>query len=243
MKIEIIGRGNVASHLAKALSTKATVATVNPHTLEGLNLQADLYILSVSDSAIREVAEKLASILGKNMAPVVHTSGTTGLDALKAINGRRGVFYPLQTFSKDFDLDYSEIPIFVEGSDPYTTDLLKETAELMTKHVYEADSDKRRSLHIASVMSCNFVNHLYALSKQYLESHDLPFEALHPLIRETVRKACSNDPAKVQTGPAARRDMLTINNHLSMLKDDENLKEIYEVLTNSILNVYEWHII
>ncbi|MDE6391868.1 MAG: DUF2520 domain-containing protein [Muribaculaceae bacterium] len=234
MKIDIIGKGNVGTHLAIALKDVADVASVSSRTLEGLRNDSDIYLISVTDDVISDVASQVAGHIPCR-ATLAHTSGSTPLSAISGFHRFTGVFYPLQTFSKNVSLEYADIPFFIEGSDSNTHDILCETARLVSRSVYTADSEKRRDLHVASVLSCNFVNHLWALASGYLSQKELPFDALKPLIRETTRKIQAANPADVQTGPAVRHDMKTIEAHMSRLESDPELKEIYRLLTLSII--------
>ena len=234
MKIDIIGKGNVGTHLATALKDAADVASVSSRTLEGLRKGSDIYLISVADDAIADVASQVATHI-PSQAILVHTSGSTPLNAISGIHNLTGVFYPLQTFSKNVSLDYADIPFFIEGCDSHTQDILCEAARLVSPSVYSADSEKRRDLHVASVLSCNFVNHLWALASGYLSEKDLPFDALKPLIRETTRKIQTASPLDVQTGPAARHDLKTIEAHMERLNGKQELKEIYRLLTLSII--------
>lgn len=237
--VAIIGRGNVGTHLARALSGKANVTVVNPHTLAELTGNENIILISVSDAALPEIAEKLASHIDIDNKPIVaHTSGTTPMDVLSKLDSLYGVFYPMQTFSKDVELNYAEIPMFIEGSDSGVSDMLMTLAGLFSNHVHYADSEKRRKLHVGSVFACNFANHIWALSEKWLTENGLEFDMMHALIRETTRKALSNSPARVQTGPARRHDMPTIQSHLKMLDDDAKLHGIYKMLTDSIENSY-----
>lgn len=237
--VAIIGRGNVGTHLSRALSGKVNVTVVNPHTLAELTGTEDIILIGVSDAALPEVAENLASHIRAKYNPIVaHTSGTTPMDVLSKIGVPYGVFYPMQTFSKDVELNYAEIPMFIEGSDAQVTDVLMKLAGLFSDHVHYADSEKRRKLHVGSVFACNFANHLWALSEKWLKENGLDFSMMHALVRETTRKALSNSPASVQTGPARRHDAPTIQSHLSMLEGDAQLHDIYKTLTASIENSY-----
>ena len=164
--INIIGRGNVATHLANAFEGKAEINMVNPHSLAELNTDADLTIISVTDTAIAKVLDKLPKINGI----VAHTSGSTSIDVFKSFRQDRfGVFYPLQTFSKSKKLKYEDIPFYIEASDKITADTLFNYALLISDNVRFADSSQREKLNIAAVLSCNFVNHLWALSEKYLK--------------------------------------------------------------------------
>lgn len=236
-KIDIIGRGNVASHLKKAFASKSDVNIVNPHTLSDLREDSDLYLISVKDDAIPIVAKKLKARVSKDSI-VAHTSGTTPLSALNGVCRNTGVFYPLQTFSKDVELKYSEIPIFIEGNSKRVEKLLKDSASLISKRVSMADSGKRRDLHIASVFCCNFTNHLWTLADEYLTKHGLDFKTLLPLIMETTRKASVSGPASSQTGPAVRHDQGILDAHCRRLEEEmePELQDIYSLLSLSIMS-------
>ena len=237
MKVAVIGRGNVGSHLARALAPGNEIVSVAPRTLDGLPLDADIYLISVPDDAIHYVAERLHSLLPD--ALVAHTSGTTGIDVLRQARFRRAaVFYPLQTFSRDVDLDYSRIPIFLEVAAEDDMPRLEKLARTMSEHIFHAGSEQRRRLHLASVLACNFVNHLWDLAYRQLEDADLPPDVIRPLIDETTAKLSRLDPHDGQTGPARRGDSLTVARHLEMLSSDTSLRKIYSMLSDSIFNSY-----
>ncbi|MGB4775253.1 MAG: DUF2520 domain-containing protein, partial [Daejeonella sp.] len=188
---------------------------------------------AVKDDAIREVAEAL----NLDNQLIVHTSGSVGLDVLEGISAKTGVFYPLQTFSQNIAIDFRTIPIAIEGSSAEVTATIRAMADRLSERVIELDSVKRRTLHIAAVFSCNFTNHLYALSQQILNTEDLSFDLLRPLIAEASAKIQMNDPVAVQTGPAVRGDNNTLARHLEILKSNTKLAELYQMLSESIVNI------
>lgn len=245
MKIDIIGKGNVATHLMKALSDSMShdikphdmvdVMMVGSRDLHGLRPDSDLYILAVSDNAISEMAHMLRGKLPAE-GVLAHTSGTTPLSVLDNAGCHTGVFYPLQTFSKDATPDYSNIPFLIEGQDAKSMEMLMKVASMISHKVYQMDSTSRRELHLASVVACNFANHLWALSADYLEEHGLDFKLLLPLLEETVRKLQKMNPAEAQTGPAVRHDTVTIDSHLKMLAENGRLSEIYRLMSKSIMD-------
>lgn len=235
MKIDIIGTGNVGSHLLRAFEGKADVIAVNPRSLEELREGSDIYILSVSDDAIPQVAKRIKATISKDSL-IAHTSGTTPLSVLKGISKHTGVFYPLQTFSKNVSLDYSEIPFFIEGESDNTVTILEKAARLISMNVSRADSEQRKDLHIASVLSCNFCNHLWSLADEYLKKHGLEFKTLFPLIRETARKVEETSPGELQTGPAVRHDLKILEAHSRKLEENPELLDIYTLLSMSIMN-------
>lgn len=235
LRINIIGRGNVATHLMKAFSGKAECQSVNPHTLENLDPNADITLISVSDNAIAEVAAKLKGLHGI----VAHTSGTIPLSLVAEImpSTECGVFYPMQTFSKETELDYCKIPFFIEGKSEATEKALMHAASLISENVRIADSAKRKALHIGAVLSCNFANHLWTLADNYLKCNGIDFKDMLPLIDETTRKIHNLSPQEAQTGPAVRRDLNVIENHLHALEKYPVIQKIYKDLTDSIQSI------
>lgn len=234
MKIEIAGRGNVATHLRRALAQAGhDVRTVNPHAPEDARRDCDILLLCVTDNAIAEVARAFAAVTSPETV-MAHTSGSTPLSAIAGMKAHTGVFYPMQTFSKEVELEYSTIPFFIEGSDNATAHLLLDTALGISANSRLCSSEQRRVLHVASVLCCNMTNHLWALADAYLRDNGLDFNSMLPLIRETVRKAGGARPADVQTGPASRGDTVTIASHLEALSDHPEMKGIYQILTESI---------
>lgn len=242
IKTAIIGRGNVASHLAAALSLsdEVAVSTVNPHTLENLPEECDIILISVADQALPEVTRHLAARLPGYKGVVAHTAGSIDISRVSSLFPHAGVFYPLQTFTKDVPLDYRRIPIFVEASDPQTLASLNRLAHIVSDHVEEADSCRRASLHVAAVFACNFTNHLYGLAFEILEDAGIRPDALIPLIEQTTAKLHHTSPRDAQTGPARRKDMNVIASHLDYLSqnmpDRPEMGEIYHCLTKSILS-------
>ena len=248
MQIVLIGSGNVAFHLAKAF-TEAQIPISQifgrnttelqkiseqfsiPFSTETL-VDADLYIISVSDSSIAEVS----SLIKNKNALVAHTSGSVSREALSG-NYRKSVFYPLQTFSKSKNLDYSKIPFFIDAENENDEEILKNLASKISKNVMLANDEKRKYIHLTAVFACNFVNHLYARAKEISDSQGIPFDYFLPLIDETTQKIHELEPKLAQTGPAIRNDEKVLKLHESLLTDEEKLK-IYKTLNESIKKMY-----
>ena len=250
--IVFVGAGNVATHLASACArkgcrivqvysrTEASAQTLAhglgcPYTtdLSEVSPEADLYVVSVKDSALEEVVEAL-SRYGNPDALYVHTAGSMPMEVWRGKVSRCGVFYPMQSFSKQRAVDFSEVPFFVEADSQDGVSRLKKLAGLLGSKVYEASSEQRKYLHIAAVFASNFTNHMYALAARLLGKNQLPFSALLPLIDETARKVHELSPHEAQTGPALRYDENVINHHLQMLSDEPRLQEVYRLLSRSI---------
>lgn len=253
-RIVIVGSGNLAEALARAVAQcpdlrlvqlfarnaergaevarlASTVWTGNPARLAA----ADLYIIAVSDRAVGEVAASLAFPAG---AAVVHTAGSVALEALPPQIVRRGVFYPLQTFTRGRAVDFERIPLFIEASDEGLAAELEAVARCLSRRVLAADSQRRAAIHLAGVLANNFANHMYLLGERVARGAGLEFDDLKPLIAETAAKAlAASSPAEVQTGPAVRHDRATIERHLAMLAGDEHLHDLYESISQSIWEI------
>lgn len=249
VKIIIIGSGNVAQHLITAFQNskdtggeielvqvfsrkvntvangiKADLITTDLADL----LPADLYIIAVSDDAISTVAAQLPF---KNRL-VVHTSGSAGIDALDD-NNRRGVFYPLQTFTKNKAVNFKTIPICLESENSSDFRVLEKVAKIISDKTFAINSEQRKALHVAAVFANNFTNHLYQIASEICQENQVPFDILKPLILETAQKIMSISPQDAQTGPAKRNDLKTIEAHQSFITD-KNREIIYQIITNSI---------
>lgn len=235
LRVAVVGRGNVGTHLVKALTPLAIVESFDSRRASEIKCEFDYILIAVSDRAIHDVA----AALPKSDAVVAHTSGSIPLEALQPFQSKIGVFYPLQTFSKEKTMDYSEIPFFMEGIDDETTEKLRELALKISPSVYLADSEQRKKLHLASVFACNFVNYLYSNAWQIMDDAGLPTEVLIPLIHETAEKVSRINPKDGQTGPAARKDLPVIHSHLAMLENDSHKAQIYRLLTEGIMNLKE----
>ncbi len=248
-KIVILGSGNVASHLghafqqsgrevlqvysrrighAKELAGRLACGYTN--STDALHPGADAYVMAITDDAIEETAARFP-LPGKLL---LHTSGTTPMEALREGSSRYGVFYPLQTFSRGVPLDYSKIPICLEAADEADKTAMEELARSISETVQWTDSAQRSMLHVAAVFACNFVNHLYVVSSDILEENQLSFDLLRPLIEETARKALQHHPAGIQTGPARRNNVKVIGKHLEMLKAHPDFHKLYNFISESI---------
>lgn len=249
MKTVIIGSGNVAYHLAKAF----TQSNIKVHQIFGRNEvellkisnefnipysnenldEAELYIIAVSDSAV----ENVSGLIKNENALVAHTSGSLPKEILKG-NYRKASFYPLQTFSKTKNLDYSKIPFFIESDNQIDEKSLMELASIISDNVEVSTYEKRKYIHLTAVFTCNFVNHLFARAKEISDSQDLDFNYFLPLINETVEKIHHLDPKSAQTGPAVRGDERILKLHEELIKNEEQLN-IYKTLNESIKKMYQ----
>jgi len=249
MKMILLGAGNVATHLGLALkkagheilqvygrsassslelSKKLKSKPVTD--INKISALADLYIVSISDSSLQGF---IKSFPVKNKT-IVHTSGSVGINVFKKSFKSCGVFYPLQTFSKERKMDFTKVPILVEGNNPKSFAFIKKVADTISPYVFETDSASRKTIHLSAVLANNFTNHLFVMAEKILAKKNIPFPILGPLLHETVIKAILLTPGEAQTGPAKRGDTKIIAEHLKMLSKDPSLSKIYKLLSESI---------
>ncbi|MFD1256588.1 Rossmann-like and DUF2520 domain-containing protein [Mucilaginibacter terrae] len=252
MRITLIGSGNVATHLGAALknaghqivqvySRGAQNAALLAYHIKAeptadlwqITPDTDLFIISVNDDAI----DSMAAALAVHQKPIVHTSGAAALQVLLKYTDQAGVFYPLQTFSKNKEIYFRKVPLCIEGAYEDLTIELIQLAQTISNKVSIVNSDQRKILHLSGVFACNFPNYLYHAAQQLLAQHNLDFNLLRPLIAETAQKVEHRMPADVQTGPATRGDEKTMAAHLNLLQNEPDLKEIYVLLSQAIIKM------
>ncbi len=250
MRIIVVGTGNVATHLAKAIAdsphrliqilsrnrerARQLAGPLNAEAVEQvdeLDTTTDIIILAVKDEVLESDFIRMLPDTG---SIICHTSGTVSMDVLSRFKNH-GIFYPLQTFSKKKPLDFSGIPLCLEASSEDVLKKLHLLASGLSQKVYELDSAQRKSLHIAAVFACNFSNLMYDIAQKLTEHSKIDFDILRPLIAETADKVQAHLPMEVQTGPAARKDKKTIEQHLQALKEHPDYQEIYRLLSEEIL--------
>ncbi|AQX08823.1 Rossmann-like and DUF2520 domain-containing protein [Elizabethkingia ursingii] len=249
MTTVIIGSGNVAWHMAKAFKEagidliqlygrnekdlKKLSSEINVEYSTDKLKQADFYLICTSDKAIAEVSKQIPY----EQALVAHTSGSLSRDVLEGPY-RKASFYPLQTFSKSRKLDYSKIPLFVDAGWESDNILLTDLANKISTNVMRINHEQRKQMHLSAVFACNFVNHLYAQAEVICKQNEIPFNYLLPLIEETADKIKTISPKDAQTGPAARNDQNVIRFQENLI-DNDNQLNIYKMLTESIIKMYE----
>lgn len=255
LKISVLGSGNVATHLALALSSAGhKVAEIYSRNLshalrlaervggecggidllDRLSCDSDVYLIAVSDDAVAGIMGSLPDGLGED-GIWCHTAGSIGMSALER-RRKRGVFYPLQTFSRTVDVDVRAVPFIIEGSDEEVTSSLESLARSISDEVTRGDSRRRRAIHVAAVFACNFPMYLWSVSERLLNDAGLDMSLLYPLMRVTLDKAMKNHPRDVMTGPARRGDTLVIADHLRSLDGQD--ARLYKMLSDDILAAY-----
>ena len=250
MRIVIVGSGNVATVLGglikkagheilQVISRDAAHAKELADELgcsytdhDGMvNKDADIYLISVKDSALYEL-NKFFNVGNKL---VLHTAGSISKDVLQSISTNYGVLYPLQSLRKEMNT-VSSIPLLIDGNTNEALILIEDFGRSISDNVSKAGDEERLKLHVAAVIVSNFTNHLYALAEDFCKKEQVDFQLLVPLIRETADRVTSNSPAAVQTGPALRNDIFTLDKHLRLLSAYPKLKYLYLKFTESIMN-------
>ncbi|WP_436897871.1 Rossmann-like and DUF2520 domain-containing protein [Acinetobacter gyllenbergii] len=257
MQITLIGAGRVATHLAKVLQLQHQIVQIYSRNLQHaqtladqvnaqaiddvqqLDAQTDLVIIAVSDQAIHNVIDSIAPYLTENL--IVHTSGSTDLSILQQRHPRAGVFYPLQTFSMERDVNWTDTPLFVEAVQQQDLTLLTELANSLSQSVYQYSSTQRLTLHLAAVFACNFSNYCYDMAKQIVDAEQVDFSLLYPLILETANKATANNPKDMQTGPAMRGDQNILSMHSQLLANATNRKDMENIYACMSEAIYKRH--
>lgn len=251
MRISFIGSGNVATHLASELfkvghsiaqifsknftNADALAKQVNAKAIQSINAldeTIDILIIAISDRAIESIAFELTSL----SCLVVHTSGSIPIQVLSKL-ANHGVFYPLQTFSKDYSVNFSLIPLCLEANNAENLSLLENIAKSISPNIYKLDSEQRKQCHLAAVFANNFTNHFYTIAAEILAEKQIPFDILKPLILETAQKIETLDPKEAQTGLARRNDLAVMQKHMSQLKSDK-LEKLYSFVSDSIVDFY-----
>lgn len=271
MKIVLIGAGNLATHLGKALhaaghdmlqvfsrtmqsaETLASLLDAEPLTdIAQVRDDADVYIFSVKDSALVQLVAQLCrheadglvedgavnalrkAKKGEHERVFLHTAGSMPMSVFKGMAQHYGVLYPMQTFSKQREVDFSIIPCFVEANDEFAQKQIEGLAREISGRVYQLSSEDRKYLHLSAVFACNFANHCYAISQELLEEHGIPFDVMLPLINETAAKVHEMKPKDAQTGPAVRYDENVIDKQSKLLENHPHFKKVYDSMSKSI---------
>ncbi len=255
-RISILGSGKVAWNLAQALENEGHcieevwsrnpahanalvdhlyAAQVQTH-LDFSNSRASVFLISVTDAAVEEIARRL--ILPQD-AIVAHTSGTLPMEVLGPASPACGVFYPLQTFSKGRRVKFDDVPFCLEATSPETFNQLHKLAASLSKKLFKMDSAKRKVLHLAAVFSCNFTNHMLRISEKILEKEGIDAQLLNPLIEETIEKSMEAGPENAQTGPAVRRDMEVVAAHIEELAASPQWAELYYLISQDIIRLHK----
>jgi predicted short-subunit dehydrogenase-like oxidoreductase (DUF2520 family) len=247
--ITLIGAGNVATQLGKSLFEKGfSINQVYSKSIDNAFLlanhlnampcddikfltdESDVYLICIKDDFIAEISQQL---FFQNKL-IAHTSGSVSIDVLNRFD-KYGIFYPLQTFSKEKEVNISDVPLCIEANNSDTEKILLFLGKSLSNNVQLISSQQREQIHLAAVFACNFSNYMYSVSEALLSKKDIDFDILKPLILETAQKIADKSPKQMQTGPAIRNDEAIINKHIKMLESSEDYQELYRIITQNII--------
>ncbi|MBV9963072.1 MAG: DUF2520 domain-containing protein [Parafilimonas sp.] len=249
MIVSIIGSGNTATVLGKLLkekkysineilgtnkdAVKQLAGELNANAVYNfseLSQHSDVFIIAVKDDVVADVAAQL----NLNEKIVVHTAGSVSVKVLEKASKNYGVLYPLQSLRKEIN-NLPEIPFLIDANNDETKKIVQQLAFSISSFVSVADDTTRVQYHLSAVIVSNFSNHLFTLAKDYCDKNKIGFNQLLPLIEETVKRLHQFEPSEMQTGPAIRNDVETMQAHLRLLKDFPLLNKIYEMMSESII--------
>jgi predicted short-subunit dehydrogenase-like oxidoreductase (DUF2520 family) len=249
-KIALIGAGKLATNFAftlkksgysilqvydrsvepgKKLAGKVSASYIG--NLNELTERADLYALAVSDSALKEIAEKIRL----NDQLIIHFSGTADISVLKGSSLNYGILYPPQTFTIKPGSGFLNIPLCLEANNQESERILTKFAGTLSEKIFKVNSYQRTIIHLSAIFASNFTNFMYAVAEDLLTENDLPMDLLQPIIKKTASNARHKDIYGFQTGPAIREDLKIMKTHLDFLSDKPEYKKIYQILTDSII--------
>jgi len=213
--VNVIGRGRVGSALAARLEER------------GVELRddgADLTLLCVPDTAIRDVAQGLSPGQGW----IAHVSGATPLSALDP-HERRFSLHPLQTFTRgrgpeQLDGAWAAVTAETDEARGYALDL----ARSLGLEPFELDDADKPLYHAGAAMASNFLVTLYGAAAGLVAAAGVPPEALEPLMRRTI------DNDFELTGPIERGDWETVEAHREAIRAARpDLEPLYDVLAEA----------
>ena len=252
-KVVILGAGNLATQLALALKeANIKIPQIYSRTMESASIlanmidslpitevnelspNADLYIFALSDKAIQPILDQIPIPIGN----VVHTAGSIPMNVFENYAENYGVFYPLQTFSRNRMVDFSNIPICIESNSEILQEDLFQLGNRISNSLHDINSEQRKQLHLSAVFTCNFANHMYSIGQKLLAEKDVDFDLLKPLIKETAAKIQELDPLSAQTGPAVRFDEEIMTKHENELKDLPDFQKLYRFVSESIFKMH-----
>jgi predicted short-subunit dehydrogenase-like oxidoreductase (DUF2520 family) len=214
--VNVIGRGRVGSALAARLEER------------GVELRddgAELTLLCVPDTAIRDVAQGLSLGPGRWVA---HVSGATPLSALDP-HRRRFSLHPLQTFTRSRgpeQLDGAWAALTAETDE--ALELGVELARVLGLKPFELDDGERPLYHAGAAMASNYLVTLHEAAARLVAAAGAPPEALEPLMRRTIENGFE------LTGPIERGDWETVEAHREAIRRARpDLEPLYDVLAEA----------
>ncbi|HUQ65714.1 MAG TPA: DUF2520 domain-containing protein [Flavitalea sp.] len=245
MRVTLIGSGNVATVMGRKLlhsghiihqvynrsasHAKALADELFAEASDKIDDSADMYIVAVADDALQNISSWMQPVNGF----IVHTAGSVSINVLKDVAKNYGVLWPLQSMRKETP-SVPFLPILIDANNAWSKMKLKGFAQSFADSVVEANDEERRKLHLAAVVTNNFSNYIFSLTEKFCQEEGVDFRLMLPLLAETVSRMQDTSPSILQTGPAVRNDVSTINKHRMLLEKYPDLLSVYDFMTENI---------
>lgn len=249
MRIAILGSGNVATFFGLQFKKNnhtivQVISSTTQHAehlatlldadfatdINQLTHDADVYLFAVSDDVILNFAKTIK----RPNKLIIHTAGSIQLSELALISENSACIWPLYSIQKNNLPDSNTVPLIINASNETSLQQVIQLANAISSNHFFLNEKQKSMAHLAAVFANNFTNHLYTLSEDLLHHEKIPFELILPLIEYTTQKLHQTPPHQNQTGPAIRHDEVTMQKHLDLLQNDEQMSAIYKLLSNSI---------
>ncbi len=250
MDIILVGSGNTATVLgrkskaaghrivqvysrngAHANLLASRLGATSTSYISTIERNADLMIIALRDEALSPFVKDLVH----TNSLVAHTAGAVSINEIRGISESYGVLYPLQSLRKEMEI-MPDLTMLVDANSNATGKKLMAYASTIAENVKEADDQARLKYHLAATLVNNFTNHLYVLAEFFCKKEKISFAVLQPLMEETVIRLRNVSPSMVQTGPAIRNDLNTLEKHQSLLKAYPSILKFYDLFTEEIKN-------
>lgn len=246
-RVRVVGPGRAGGALARALAAVGhdLLAPVGRHDdPTDAARDVDLVVIATPDADIATVA---TGIRPHREALVIHLAGALGPEVLGE-HPRRGVLHPLVSipdpvtgaarlrdgawFATDAD----------ESADRHRLERLAEALGGRPVHV---SGDHRTAYHAAAVVASNHLVALIGQVERIAGTTGVPLAAYLGLARHTLDGLDRLAPAEALTGPVARGDWATVEEHLDALAPGERpayaaLAEAAAILAGSRATVPAW---
>lgn len=244
-KIYILGYGNLGSHLLNLFISRGIKVEGIFTDQQGLNIEVPIFNKTSFTDVLKP--SDVLFIATKDDEIIKFVNQSQNLDVIRIFcsggiqfsyfenTHHLGVWYPLYSFSKNQNINWNEVPVFIEFQDNETGDFLKQLNEILLLNYRILNSEQRANLHLSAVFANNFVNACMIACQEILENNEeAKFQDLFPIINQTIEKLKNAPALDCQTGPARRNDEITMGKHIDYLKSNPYEQQLYLNISNYI---------
>lgn len=260
MKIGIVGTGRVGAAMAICLQQQGyEVGSIYNRTpakavwlaeqlmtniaadLGQLVEQNDVILLTVSDRAISEVAEKIVEQAGTLSGKYFyHLSGSQAYTSLARLSERGascGSLHPLQSFpTAESAIEKIDGTYFAIDGDAAAQNIGRKMVNDIGGIFLTIPDGQRALYHAAACMACNYFTALVASTVELFKAMNIDeqaaLQALKPIVTATLDNICENGTAQSLTGPIVRGDVITVAKHIEAIQQFSGSAELelYKVM-------------